>query len=108
MIIIFSHVFTDTPSISTIKPVGRITEFPLIIDIVIFALICVNVATSIESNMKTPKSFVSKFGVINLASATGVILYTIFAFLGSLKYGAKTQDSITLNLPSDDMYASRK
>lgn len=73
-------------------------------DIVIFALICVNVATSIESNMKTPKSFVSKFGVINSATATSVIAYTVFAFLGCLKYGATTQDSITLNLPSAEMY----
>lgn len=104
MTIIFSHVFKDTPSISTIKPIGSITEFPLVVDIVIFALICVNVATSIESRMKTPQSFVSTFGVINLASVTGVVLYILLAFLGSLKYGEYTMDTITLNLPSNDMY----
>lgn len=108
MMIIFTHVFKDTPPISTIQPIGSITEFPLVIDIVIYALICVNVATSIESNMKTPKSFVSPFGVINLAPATGVILYISLAFLGSLKYGANTKEAITLNLPSNEMYVSRE
>lgn len=104
MIIILTHVFTDTPSISTIEPVGNIADFPLIVDIVIFSLICVTIATSVEGNMKTPKSFVSTFGVINSASATSAILYTVFAFLGSLKYGANTQDNVTLNLPSNAMY----
>ena len=51
--------------------------------------------------MKTPKDFVGKFGVLNRAMISIIILYVGMGLFGYLQYGSKAAGSITLNLPSD-------
>lgn len=51
--------------------------------------------------MKTPRSFVGKFGVLNRAMISIIILYVGMGLFGYLTYGDKALGSITLNLPSD-------
>lgn len=53
--------------------------------------------------MKTPKSFGARFGVLNVGMFVITLLYAVFGFLGYMKYGADSGESITLNLPSEDM-----
>lgn len=55
----------------------------------------------LENAMKTPKSFVGKFGVLNQAMVSIIILYVGMGFFGYLRYGEGSMGSITLNLPSD-------
>lgn len=50
--------------------------------------------------MKTPKDFVGKFGVLNRAMITIIILYVGMGLFGYLQYGEAAEGSITLNLPS--------
>lgn len=50
--------------------------------------------------MKTPKSFVGKFGVLNQAMISIIIMYIGMGLFGYLQYGDEAAGSITLNLPS--------
>lgn len=50
--------------------------------------------------MKTPKDFVGKYGVLNRAMITIIILYVGMGLFGYLQYGDAALGSITLNLPS--------
>lgn len=51
--------------------------------------------------MKTPKDFVGKFGVLNGAMISIIILYVGMGLFGYLQYGNDSLGSITLNLPSE-------
>lgn len=54
----------------------------------------------LENEMKTPKSFVGKFGVLNQAMISIIIMYIGMGLFGYLQYGDEAAGSITLNLPS--------
>lgn len=58
---------------------------------------------ALENNMKTPKSFGSRYGVLNVGMTVITLLYAAFGLLGYMKYGADSGESITLNLPRGDM-----
>lgn len=55
----------------------------------------------LENEMKTPKSFGGKVGVLNISMVSIVILYVGMGFFGYLKYGDESKGSITLNLPDE-------
>jgi len=57
----------------------------------------------LENNMKTPRSSLGVFGVLNVGMGGVTIVYILLGFLGYLKYGEATESSITLNLPTEDM-----
>lgn len=101
--LILTYVLNDLPSLSQRKEFGKISEFPLFFGTTLFAIEAVGVVVALENNMKTPKSFGSRFGVLNVGMAVITLLYAIFGFLGYWKYGPESDESITLNLPSDDM-----
>lgn len=86
---------------------GHLSEFPLFFGTTLFAIEAVGVVVALENNMKTPKSFGSKFGVLNVGMFVITLLYAVFGFLGYWKYGSDSDESITLNLPSKDMYVYR-
>lgn len=63
----------------------------------------------LENEMKTPKAFVGKFGVLNRAMISIIILYVGMGLFGYLQYGNAAAGSITLNLPSEtEMYVIYK
>lgn len=98
-----TYVLHDLPSISEREPLGQLSEFPLFFGTTLFAIEAVGVVVALENNMKTPKSFGKRFGVLNIGMTAITLLYAVFGFLGYLKYGAGSDESITLNLPSTDM-----
>lgn len=57
----------------------------------------------LENNMKSPRHFLGLGGVLNQGMAGVTLIYILLGFLGYLKYGDKTEGSITLNLPLDEM-----
>ncbi|KAI8430529.1 hypothetical protein MSG28_000767 [Choristoneura fumiferana] len=61
----------------------------------------VTIILPLENEMKTPKDFVGKFGVLNRAMITIIILYVGMGLFGYLQYGEAAEGSITLNLPSE-------
>lgn len=80
-----------------------LSQFPLFFGTTLFAIEAVGVVVSLENNMKTPKSFGSRLGVLNVGMTAITLLYAAFGFLGFWCYGALSADSITLNLPKTDM-----
>lgn len=82
------------------KPVSDniVKTFPLYFGTVLFALEAIGVVIALENNMKTPKSF---GGVMNIGMALVTVMYGFVGFFGYWKYGEKSKDSITLELPED-------
>ncbi|XP_028038468.1 proton-coupled amino acid transporter-like protein CG1139 [Bombyx mandarina] len=99
--IILYYIFRETPTLEGKEPVGRLADFPLFFGTVLFALEAIGVILPLENEMKTPKSFVGKFGVLNRAMISIIILYVGMGLFGYLRYGEESMGSITLNLPSE-------
>lgn len=55
----------------------------------------------LENNMKNPNHFNHRPGILFIGMGILTILYSVTGFLGYLKYGDRTEASITLNLPID-------
>lgn len=51
--------------------------------------------------MKTPKDFVGKFGVLNKAMISIIILYVGMGLFGYLQYGKEVEGTVTLSLPNE-------
>lgn len=98
------YLTIDIPSISERPGVAQnVGTLPLCISIVIFAIEAIGVIMPLENNMKTPQKFVGLFGVLNQGMTCVTVIYIAIGFLGYLKYGEATADSITLNLPREEM-----
>ncbi|KAG8232777.1 hypothetical protein J437_LFUL013257 [Ladona fulva] len=80
------------PSISDRPPVGDISNLPLFVGTVLFALEAIGVIMPLENNMKTPKSFGGPLGVLNRAMSCIVLLYVAMGFFGYLKYGPESAE----------------
>lgn len=91
----------EMPSINTIPAFAPIERFPLYFGTVLFALEAVGVVIALENNMKEPKAFGKRFGVLNVGMTIVTAMYGFVGFFGYLKYGAKSKDSITLQLPEN-------
>uniref|UniRef100_A0A6M2DNG0 Putative amino acid transporter n=1 Tax=Xenopsylla cheopis TaxID=163159 RepID=A0A6M2DNG0_XENCH len=99
--IILYYVFREPLSMQNREPVGELHHFPLFFGTVLFALEAIGVIMPLENEMKTPKSFGGKVGVLNISMVSIVILYVGMGFFGYLKYGDESKGSITLNLPDE-------
>ncbi|XP_049885092.1 proton-coupled amino acid transporter-like protein CG1139 [Pectinophora gossypiella] len=99
--IILYYIFRDVPTLEGKAPAGELANFPLFFGTVLFALEAIGVILPLENEMKTPKDFVGKFGVLNRAMISIIILYVGMGLFGYLQYGNDAKGSITLNLPSN-------
>lgn len=52
----------------------------------------------VENNLKHPKDYLG-YGILFRGYAVITALYVMVGFFGYWKYGAKTEDTITLNTP---------
>ncbi|KAJ0183608.1 hypothetical protein K1T71_000031 [Dendrolimus kikuchii] len=84
--IILYYIFRETPTFEGKSPVGEISKFPLFFGTVLFALEAIGVILPLENEMKTPKDFVGKFGVLNRAMISIIILYVGMGLFGYLQY----------------------
>ncbi|CAH1709918.1 proton-coupled amino acid transporter-like protein pathetic isoform X1 [Aphis gossypii] len=103
--ITFYYTLYDLPSISERPAVGTFATFPTFFCLTVFAMEAIGVVMPLENNMKTPRSFLGVFGVLNVGMGGVTIVYILLGFLGYLKYGEATESSITLNLPTEDIAA---
>lgn len=106
--ITFYYVCQDLPAYSDRPQVVEIGQLPMFFGTAIFALEGIGVVMPLENNMKTPSHFIGCPGVLNTGMAFVVVLYSVTGFLGFLKYGSKTEPSITLNLPNEPLAQSVK
>ncbi|XP_067003578.2 proton-coupled amino acid transporter-like protein pathetic isoform X2 [Anabrus simplex] len=105
--ITFYYIFSDLPSItnSGLPNFSSWSQLPLFFGTVIFALEGIGVVMPLENNMKNPDHFIGCPGVLNFGMGTVGVLYTAVGFFGYVKYGERTEASITLNLPTNEMLA---
>lgn len=103
--ITFYYTLCDIPKISDRPAVGSFDTFPTFFCLTVFAMEAIGVVMPLENNMKTPRSFLGIFGVLNVGMGGVTIVYILLGFVGYLKYGKDTQSSITLNLPTEDAAA---
>lgn len=103
--ITFYYLVWDIPPITEIPLAGSIEDFPRFFSITIFAMEAIGVVMPLENNMKTPQHFVGICGVLNKGMSGVTLIYILLGFLGYIKYQDATMDSITLNLPTEEIPA---
>ncbi|XP_013189148.1 proton-coupled amino acid transporter-like protein CG1139 [Amyelois transitella] len=104
--IIVYYVTSDQKTDEPIDLWGSPKTFPLFFGTVLFALTAVGVVVAIENNMKTPKSFGSNFGVLNIGMTIIVLLYVAMGAIGYNYCRSQCLDSITLDLPDSGLATS--
>lgn len=97
------YITDDLPAFTERPALAQMHTLPLFFGTVIFALEGIGVVMSLENNMQHPSHFIGCPSVLNVGMGFVVALYAIVGFLGYLKFGVATQDSITLNLPVDEV-----
>lgn len=102
--ITFYYLVIDVPSISE-REMYNIYSLPAFFAITIFAMEAIGVVMPLENSMRTPQNFIGICGVLNQGMSGVTLIYMLLGFMGYLKYGEETEDSITLNLPKDEIPA---
>ena len=105
--IVFYYIFRDPlPHSSSVPWIAKSERLPLFFGTAIFAIEGISVVLPIENQMRKPKEMLGWNGVLNTSMALVTALYVAMGFYGYLKYGETIESSITLNLPTADMYVN--
>lgn len=80
-----------------------ISTIPAFFSITIFAMEAIGVVMPLENEMKTPQNLVGICGVLNKGMSGVTMVYILLGFLGYAAFGDETAQSITLNLPTEEM-----
>lgn len=102
--ITFYYLVMDLPPITT-RTYATVSTLPAFFAISIFAMEAIGVVMPLENNMKTPKHFIGVCGVMVRGMSGVTMIYMFLGFLGYLRYGDETGESITLNLPVEEIPA---
>ena len=105
--IVFYYIFRDPlPHSNSVPWIAKSERLPLFFGTAIFAIEGISVVLPIENQMRKPKEMLGWNGVLNTSMALVTALYVAMGFYGYLKYGETIESSITLNLPTADMYVN--
>ncbi|XP_068142401.1 glutamate transporter polyphemus [Drosophila tropicalis] len=104
-IIIIVYLFRGLPALGDRCMFGDPIKLPIYFGIVLFAVTSVGVMLAIESKMKTPENYLGWFGILNLATVFVVITNVVFGVMGYWRYGEDLAASITLNIPTDQLFS---
>ncbi|XP_065202130.1 proton-coupled amino acid transporter-like protein CG1139 [Planococcus citri] len=97
--LVFWYVFQQAPSFEGRRARGEPSKLPMYLTTVLFSVASTGLILPLKNEMKSPKSFSTPLGVMNVSMIPISFLYVIFGFFGYLKYGDDIKGSITLNLP---------
>ncbi|KAK3923365.1 Proton-coupled amino acid transporter-like protein [Frankliniella fusca] len=103
--VILYYVFRTIPVIDDKVAFGDISKFPLFFGTAMFSLEAMGVMIPLKNEMKNPKAFGGRFGVLNRAMVPIVVLFICLGLFGYLQFGDDVKASITLSLPQDDNWA---
>ncbi|XP_017133590.1 glutamate transporter polyphemus [Drosophila elegans] len=100
------YLFVDLPPI-TERAIffGAVEKLPLFFGIALFSITSVGVMLAIEAQMAKPQHYIGWFGVLNLAIILVLVSYIFFGIMGYWRYGDQTADSVTLNIPTNEVVA---
>ncbi|XP_041972807.1 proton-coupled amino acid transporter-like protein pathetic [Aricia agestis] len=99
------YIFSDLPNPAEREMVASVTQWPLFISTVIFAMEGIGVVMPVENEMAKPQQFLGCPGVLNVAMTIVISLYGVVGFFGYIKYGDSVRGSVTLNLPQEEILA---
>ncbi|XP_070155552.1 proton-coupled amino acid transporter-like protein CG1139 isoform X1 [Polyergus mexicanus] len=100
--IILYFIFREPLTFENRVTIGEVENFPLFFGTVLFALESIGVIMPLENEMKTPRSFMKPFGVLNIAMSIIIAMYATLGFFGYIRFGKEIKGSITLNLPHQE------
>ncbi|KAH9638125.1 hypothetical protein HF086_014986, partial [Spodoptera exigua] len=83
-VITIYYVFLDLPSPKEREMVASITQWPLFLSTVIFAMEGIGVVMPVENEMAKPQQFLGCPGVLNVAMVIVISLYGFVGFFGYL------------------------
>ncbi|PZC75916.1 proton-coupled amino acid transporter-like protein CG1139 [Helicoverpa armigera] len=102
LVLIFFYLVEDDVQVDESHfALKSLTDIPIFIGIVLYALEAVGVILALEYNMDNPADFTGLFGLFSIGMSIIVLIYTALGVCGYLKYGMDSKASITLNLPQD-------
>ncbi|KAJ9584881.1 hypothetical protein L9F63_020781, partial [Diploptera punctata] len=104
-IITLYYIFAEPLSTEGKVLIAEASTIPIFLSTAIFAMEGIGIVLPLENSMEKPEKFLGCPGVLNIAMGIVVALYAIIGFFGYLKYGDKTEGSVTLNLPVDEIPA---
>ncbi|CAB3241177.1 unnamed protein product [Arctia plantaginis] len=99
------YIFSDLPHPQEREIAAKVTQWPIFISTVIFAMEGIGVVMPVENEMAKPQKFLGCPGVLNVAMTIVVIIYGVVGFFGYMKFGDSVKTSVTLNLPEKDILA---
>ncbi|XP_047546112.1 proton-coupled amino acid transporter-like protein pathetic isoform X1 [Vanessa atalanta] len=99
------YVFVDLPPLSEREMVANVSQWPLFLSTVIFAMEGIGVVMPVENEMAKPQHFLGCPGVLNVSMVIVITLYGVVGFFGYVQFGDAVKGSITLNLPEDQWVA---
>ncbi|XP_016956267.1 glutamate transporter polyphemus-like [Drosophila biarmipes] len=100
------YLFVGLPPISERNIVfGPIEKLPLFFGIALFSVTSVGVMLAVESQMVHPQHYLGWFGVIVWAIVIVLFSYIFFGIMGYWRYGDQVADSISLNIPTNEVLA---
>ncbi|XP_034480478.1 proton-coupled amino acid transporter-like protein pathetic [Drosophila innubila] len=101
LLLTFYYLVQELPPIEQ-RSLFTLSTLPAFFSITIFAMEAIGVVMPLENNMKTPQNFLGICGVLSKGMSGVTLIYIMLGFLGYMKYGNITGESITLNLPTDE------
>ncbi|XKL66374.1 hypothetical protein PGB90_009794 [Kerria lacca] len=78
---------------------GDVTKIPYLMGTIFATINAAGLLLSLKREMRKPKKFNSKFGVMNLSYVPLGILFAVFGLLCYAKYGKNIRTNVILNLP---------
>ncbi|XKL66372.1 hypothetical protein PGB90_009792 [Kerria lacca] len=104
-ILVFWYEFQVIPTFEGKEAFADFSKIPAYLNTILFATSCTGIILPLKSEMRHPAKFISPTGVLNVAFIPVSLLYAAFGFFGYLKYGNDVAESITLNLPKNELPA---
>ncbi|KAM8710602.1 hypothetical protein ACLKA7_017257 [Drosophila subpalustris] len=101
LLLTFYYLVQDLPPIEE-RSLVTLSTLPAFFSITIFAMEAIGVVMPLENNMKTPQNFLGICGVLSRGMSGVTLIYMLLGFLGYMRYGNETGESITLNLPTHE------
>ncbi|EPQ10346.1 Proton-coupled amino acid transporter 3 [Myotis brandtii] len=105
MILIFEYIMQEIPDPGNLPLMASWENFLLFFGTAVFTFEGVGMVLPLQNQMKHPQQFSL---VLYLGMSLVIILFICMGSFGYMKFGSKTQASITLNLPNCWLYQSVK
>ncbi|XP_019890667.1 proton-coupled amino acid transporter-like protein CG1139 [Musca domestica] len=97
-VFILAYIVNDLPPLRERTMINKIHNYPLFFGSVLFAMESIGVIIAIEHEMANPRDFLGFTGVLTLGSATALVFYAAFGFIGYWRFDCQVRGSVTLNM----------